>query len=145
MIKLINKLFLILKFLFLIVAFIMTLYVVMVMYKRLDKNIIESFSFVFPYILLIILFIINIVFRQNNVLNKLFYNITCTMVFSLIIFVAVRALFDKNMILNNIMGYGINLLFFSDFIVFMKFLLYGLCVSNLLFMCKFKEEKIEIL
>lgn len=145
MVKLINKLFLVLKFLLLIIAFIMTLYIVMVMYERLEKNILESLFLFLPYVILIGLFVINAVFKQNNILDKLFYNITCIAVFCLIIFVCARSLFDKNMILNGIMGYGVNLLFFNDFLVFMKVLLYGLCFSNLLFMCKSTRREIEIL
>ncbi len=145
MVKLINKLFLVLKFLLLVLAFIVTLYIVMIMYKRLGKNVVEAFCLFLPYVLLIGLFVINIIFKQKSVLDKLFYNLTCTLVFCLIIFVGLRSLFDKSMILNEIMGYGVNLLFFSDFIIFMNFLLYGLCVGNLLFMCKFKKEDIEIL
>lgn len=145
MVRLINKLFLVLKFLLLVLAFIVTLYIVMIMYKRLEKNVFEAFFLFLPYVLLIGLFVINIIFKQDSVLDKLFYNLTCTLVFCLIIFVGLRSLFDKNMILNEIMGYGINLLFFSDFIIFMNFLLYGLCVSNLLLMFKFKKEDIEIL
>lgn len=117
----------------------------MIMYKRLEKNVFEAFFLFLPYVLLIGLFVINIIFKQDSVLDKLFYNLTCILVFCLIIFVGLRSLFDKNMILNEIMGYGVNLLFFSDFIIFMNFLLYGLCVSNLLLMFKFKKEDIEIL
>lgn len=145
MVRLINKLFLVLKFLLLVLAFIVTLYIVMIMYKRLEKNVFEAFFLFLPYVLLIGLFVINIIFKQDSVLDKLFYNLTCILVFCLIIFVGLRSLFDKNMILNEIMGYGVNLLFFSDFIIFMNFLLYGLCVSNLLLMFKFKKEDIEIL
>lgn len=117
----------------------------MVMYERLEKNILESLFLFLPYVILIGLFVINAVFKQNNILDKLFYNITCIAVFCLIIFVCARSLFDKNMILNGIMGYGVNLLFFNDFLVFMKVLLYGLCFSNLLFMCKSTRREIEIL
>ena len=76
----------------------------------------------------------NFVFKQDRINNNLFYNLTSLLVFVVIIFVCIRSIFDKGMILNKVMGYGINFNYFSDFIVFMEIMLYGLIVSNLLFM-----------
>ena len=75
-------------------------------------------------------------YRNSN----LFYILTSLLVFIVIIFVCIRAICDKGMLLNKVMGYGINFNYFSDFIIFMEIMLYGLIVSNLLFMLNKKSN-----
>ena len=70
--------------------------------------------------------------------------------FVVINFVCYRAIFDKQMILNEIMGYGINFSYFEDFMPFMQILIYGLIISNISFLVgnskiKSKNPKIEVL
>lgn len=85
--------------------------------------------------------------------DNIFYNLTCCLVFFCICLISIRSLFDRNMVLNEIMGYDINFSYYGDFIVFMKIMMYGLFISNILFIFtgnknKGKEaqkEKIEVL
>jgi len=88
-----------------------------------------------------IIFFINIIFRQKSVNSNLFYNLTCCLVFSTTIVVGIRAICDTNMILNRVMGYNINFIYFSDYIAFMKILVYGLCISNILFMVCINKKR----
>ena len=112
------------KWVLFIISFATTFYIILSMYDRLDKNIIESVDIFIPFIILLILFFINLVAKQNSVSKNLFYNLTSVIVFLTILIVDVRTIFDKNMVLNEIMGYGINFSYFSDFLSFMKVLLY---------------------
>lgn len=143
--QILNGLFYFLKFLLFIAAFAITLFIMLGMYQRLGKNMMESMKVFIPYLLLIILFIINIFARQTSVTKNIFYNITCTLVFSTIILVGLRAMMDPNMVLREQLGRNINFNFFDYFIPFMKIMLYGLSISNLFFMFPFKksEKKLE--
>lgn len=145
--KIMNHLFLTVKFFLLVLAFGITLYIVLSMYKRVNKDIINSLPIFIPYIVLLLLFFINITLGQKSVNDNLFYNLTCCIVFSTICFVGLRSIFDKNMILNEIMGYNINFSYFSDFISFMKIMIYGLIIGNFSFMVHEKQiaHQIEVL
>lgn len=139
--KILNGIFMFLKFILLILGFGLSFFIVLSMYKRVDKNLVESIPIFTPYIILLLIFFINIIFGQKSVNRNLFYNLTCCLVFSCIVIVCLRAILDKNMLLNSIMGYNINFSYFNDFISFMKIMLYGLSLANIFFMIHEKEEK----
>lgn len=139
--KILNGIFMFLKFILLILGFGLSFFIVLSMYKRVDKNLVESIPIFTPYIIILLIFFINIIFGQKIVNRNLFYNLTCCLVFSCIVIVCLRAILDKNMLLNSIMGYNINFSYFNDFIPFMKIMLYGLSLANIFFMIHEKEEK----
>ena len=139
--KILNGSFMFLKFILLILGFGLSFFIVLSMYKRVDKNLVESIPIFTPYIIILLIFFINIIFGQKSVNRNLFYNLTCCLVFSCIVIVCLRAILDKNMLLNSIMGYNINFSYFNDFISFMKIMLYGLSLANIFFMIHEKEEK----
>lgn len=150
MIKIINFFLSFLKFILLIIGFGVSFFIVLSMYNRVGRSIVSSFTFFLPFIILIILYTINYIFHQNVVTQNIFYNISSVLVFVVINFVCYRAIFDKQMILNEIMGYGINFSYFEDFMPFMQILIYGLIISNISFLVgnskiKSKNPKIEVL
>lgn len=138
--KIINLILFVLKFLLFLGAFASSVYIVISMYRRLNKNVTESIDVFMPYFILLILFFINIIFRQKTVNQNIFYNLSCCLVFLTTILVGIRAIYDTNMILNKIMGYNINFIYFEEYIVFMKLLMYGLSFGNILFMFSFNEK-----
>lgn len=129
--NILNSMFYILKFILFFIALGLSFYIILGMYNRLEKNYLTSFNLVIPYILVIVIFCINLFKNQEVVTKNIFYNLTCILVFSVIIIVCLRAIFDKNMLLNSIMGHDINFSYFSDFLVFMKAMLYGLSLGNI--------------
>lgn len=131
--KVLNKICYYLKYGLWLVALGLSLYVSLGMCYRVSKSILSLIPIFVPFLLLIILFLLNKILKQDVVNNNLFYNVTCVLVFTVIIFVGLRAIFDKNMILNYVMGYNINFTYFSDFLVFMQVMLYGLVVGDILF------------
>lgn len=140
--KILNNIFLVLKFPLLVFSFSLSLFITFSMYHRVDKDIIEAIPIFLPYIIILLLFFVNISMHQKNVNNNIFYNLTCCLVFICICFIDLRAIYDKNMLLNQIMGYNINFSYFSDFLSFMKIMLYGLIVSNFCFMIHEKDSEI---
>lgn len=132
------------KHILLIISFVLTLYIIVYMYQRLDKSLTGSIRLFVPYLIIFILFCVNLVARQKGVLNNLFYNICCCLVFAVLCYCGYRAIFDKNMIMNERMGYNINFNYYSDVISPMKIMLYGLSVANICFMFRIKPKSEEV-
>ena len=141
MIKMINGLFYGLKYLLLVLSFAFGSYIVLYMYQRLDKSLIDSIFIALPFIVLFILFSINMLASQKRVNVNVFYNLTCCLVFTVILFIEYRAIFDTNMIANSKLGYNINFNYFADNINAIKIMIIGLIVSNLLFMLPNSDDK----
>lgn len=134
MIKIVNTIFSFLKVLLLLVSFVFSFFIIINMYRRLEKNMIEAIFNFIPFILLFILFSVNIIFRQKSVNNCFFYNITCCLVFGMILFAVYRTFFDRNMVVMIRLGYDINFNYFADVIAPMRAMLYMLSLSNILLM-----------
>ena len=142
--KIFNILFYVLKFILLIAAFGLTLFVLIRMNIRLDKGITDSLSNFIPFIILFILFIVNMILKQSSVIKNVFYNLTCCLVLSTIILVSLRSVLDTNMVLNGKYGYGIDFNFFDNFLAYINIMLYGLSIANIFFMFREKEDiKVE--
>ena len=139
--KIFNGLFYGLKFLLLIAAFALALFIFIRMNMRLNKDIISVLPQFVPFLLLLILFIINMIFRQEGVTKCLFYNLTCCLVLTPIVLVSLRAILDTNMVLNGKYGYGIDFNFYDNLLAYIDIMLYGLVLSNILFMFK---EKVKL-
>ena len=150
MIKIINKILFVLKNILFPITFIATIYIVIFMFKRLEKdilgaNLLEFIQIVLPFMLLLILNLITIFLNVKDVKNNIFYNITSFLVMFVISIFCYRALMDKNMFLWYKYGYNINFNYFSDQIASIKVMLYGLSIASILLMIKdkfVKEKKV---
>ena len=140
--KIFNALFYIIKFPLLIAAFGLTLFVLIRMNVRLNKNMITILPELIPYAILLILFIINMIYKQRGVNENVFYNLTCCLVLSTIVLASLRAILDTNMVLNEKYGYGVDFNFFDNFISYIKIMLYGLSIADILFMFR-EKDKVE--
>lgn len=150
MVKILNLIFSFLKFILLIIGFGVSFFIVLSMYSRVGRSLISSIYIFLPFVILLVFYTINHLFHQNVVTQNVFYNITSVLAFTVIDFVCYRAICDKQMVLNEIMGYGINFSYFEDFLPFMLVFIYGLIISNVLFLIsasknKTKNSKIEVL
>lgn len=142
--KIFNILFYVLKFILLIAAFGLTLFILIRMNIRLDKSITDSLSNFIPFIILFVLFIVNMILKQSSVTKNVFYNLTCCLVLSTIVLVSLRSILDTNMVLNGKYGYGIDFNFFDNFLAYINIMLYGLSIANIFFMFREKEDiKVE--
>ena len=141
---LINGLLVVCRWILFFAAFGITFYIILSMYDRVGKSLIEAIDLFIPYFLLLILFMIDIFMKKAPVNKNIFYNLTCCLAFTTIVIIGLRAIYDKNMVLNEIMGYGINFSYFSDFLSFMQILLYGLSLANILFLFHVKDKKLPI-
>lgn len=130
-----------LKYLLLIISFALGSYIVLYMYQRLDKPLLDSIFIALPFLILFLLFAINMLCNQKRVTSNLFYNLTCCLVFAVILFIEYRTLFDTNMIANSKLGYNINFNYFADNINAIKVMIIGLIVGNVLFMLPNDDKK----
>lgn len=141
--KIFNWLFYGLKFLLLIAALGLTLFVLIRMNVRLEKNMMSVLPELIPFVLLLILFIVNMIFKQKGVNENIFYNLTCSLVLATIVCVTLRAVLDTNMVLNEKYGYGVDFNFFDNFVAYINIMLYGLSIANILFMFREKDKNVE--
>ena len=132
--RLINALCSFLKYILLVAAFGVNLFVILRMNARLDKNIMDSVNVFIPYCVLVVLFIVNIALNRKAVTKNVFFNITAVVIFATIIIIGLRSIFDKSMLFNSIQGMNTNFVYFDDNLAFMKIMLYGLAIIDVIFM-----------
>ena len=143
MTKILNKLIYILKNILLPLTFIATIYINVFMFKRLEKdifgaNLFEFLKVVIPFIILLILILVNSFLNIKTVKDNIFYNLTSFIVLITISIFCYRALLDQNMFLWHKYGYNINFNYFSDQIASIQVMLYGLSLANILLIIKDK-------
>ena len=141
MTRILNKLFYYLKNILLPILLVATIFIIMQMFQRLDKNpfganFFEFLEVIFPYILLIILLVVNIFLNNKEVKNNIFYNLVSFMVMLMITVFCYRALFDQNMLMWHRYKYQINFTYFTDQIAPMKVSLYLLAFANIMLIIK---------
>lgn len=132
--KIVNGLLSFLKYLFLLLSFGLTLFIILKMYTRLNKSLDSAVVIFIPYLILLLLFLINSFLRREGVTKNLFYNMTATLVFLTNIFVCLRAIFDQYMLFNGIQKMGVNFNYFNDYLSFNRIMLYGLIIGDIVFM-----------
>ncbi len=141
MIKILNYFFSFVKIISYLAAFGLTLFIIINMNNRLGKPITDSLLTFLPFLLLLVAISINILFGQRRVTHNIFYNICCSIVFLVIVFVAYRAIADEYMVVRYVFAQEINFNFFADFINPMLVMLYGLIFANILLMFTKKIEE----
>lgn len=150
MIKILNRLLFHLKNIILFITLVATIFIVMFMFQRLEKdifgsNLLEFISIIFPFTLIIMLSLINLFFKQKTIIDNTFYNITSFLVSIVISIFCYRAIMDQNMLFWHKYGYNMNFNYFSDQISAIKVMLYGLSLANIILMINgfIKTEEVE--
>lgn len=123
-----------LKYLLLLVSFALIFYGIIMTYKRLDKDMAEAIPVFIPFVLVLIVFIINLFIKSNVIRNNLFYNVIAVLVFATIIVIGLRAKFDSNMMLYHKYAINYNPAYLADNLSIIQMMLYTLCGSNILLM-----------
>lgn len=128
---LLSKLLNILKFILMFISFALILMGVLFTYKRLDKSLVEAINIFLPFILIIVLTVINMFSRKAKVNENLLFNFTSVLVFTVIIIIGVRAKFDTNMLLYHKYQINYNPNYLADNLSTIKVLLYCLAGANI--------------
>lgn len=141
MIKIINNFLSFMKLLLLVVSFIMTFYIIMSLYQELGKSFMEAIPIFIPYLILFFLLAFNHILKQKQVTGNVFYNTACCLVFSVLIFVMYRVMFDEFMLSKSGSSTGMSFQYFSDMIAPLKSMFYLLIAGNICFMLTGDKEK----
>ena len=150
MTKILNGFFSILKCVLLLASFMLTFYIILSMYERLEKNIVDALPTFIPYLVLFLLMTFNLIFRHDAVNKNIFFNLTACLVFGLFVFVGYRALFDEFMLARYRTDYGIAFQYFSDMIAPLRSMIYLLIGADLFLILSHTkknvviEEKVEV-
>jgi len=143
--KILSKLFGFLKFILMFISFALILMGILFTYKRLDKSLTEAIDIFIPFILIIVLTIINMFNKKAKVNENLLFNFTSVLVFTVIIIIGIRAKFDTNMILYHKYQINYNPNYLSDNLSTVKVLLYCLSGANIFILLNplFKEKEVK--
>lgn len=146
MTKIINTFINIIKILLLIVCFAGTTYILLHMYTNLNKDplgadMLEFFGTLLPFILILILFAINLTMKQTKVTENTFFNCATLISLITILFFIYRAKFDTNLILYYKTDYKINFEYFNNNISAIKIMLLGLSLADIILMIEGKLTK----
>ena len=135
--KLINKILFCIKIIFLIIAFVVTLYILLVRMDVNELSITSVLSIFIPLFLVLTVFVFSFFLNIGN--DNIIFNLTCVMVLLSIIFIDYRTVFDHNIISNA----AINLNFFEIQTNKIIIMLYLMFISNILLIIYDKKNKIH--
>ena len=133
-----KKILTISSILLLVISFFLALYINVYQFISLKSNpfgsnFFDFFEVLIPFVLLISLYFINFVNNNTFVNNNIWYKIISIISFITIIFMLYRTIFDDSLILWYKTDYHINFDYFNNQIVPIKSILYGLSLTNILF------------
>lgn len=154
MLNLLNKLFIVLKLLLLLLGLGFSAYIMLSLYTYLEKNLFSSqitdfIKVIIPYLILLLLIVLNLLLRNKEVNDNILYNFCSVIGLVAIVFILYRSIFDNNIILSYKNQYNIAFDYFSDQLSFIKIILYSLSIVDILLIIenrilKKKELEIEI-
>ena len=152
MTKVLNRLCFHLKNIVILASLFATIYIVMFMFKRLEKdifgaNLMEFISIVLPFLVFIIISLVNLFFKHETVKDNIFFNITSLITSITIGIFCYRAIMDQNMLFWHKYGYNMNFNYFADQLAAVKVMLYGLSIADIILIIsgsiKIEEEKVN--
>ena len=128
MFKLINKIIFFARIFVLLFAFIMTLYIMLMLNSYYKNEIVNLFLTCLPLLLILIIFVTGFFFQIGE--DNFFFNLSSLFALVAILIIDVRAIADTNMVMW-IKG-NINFYYFKNNILLLKMLGYGIFFGNLL-------------
>ena len=132
-----NKILFATKVVFLLIAFVITLYILFMKMDLYGLNVFSVFPLFIPLLLVLASFVFSFFLEIGK--NNLFFNMVCIFVLLAIIFVDYRTIFDSNIISSS----KINLSFFEMVTDKIKIMLYLTFISNILLMIYDKKNKMH--
>ncbi len=135
--KVINKILFYAKIVFLLIAFVITLYILLMRMDMLHLNVLSIFPLFIPLLLVLIVFVFSLFLNIGK--DNTFFNIVCVLVLLAIIIIDYRTVFDNNIISNT----KINIRFFEMTSNKIMIMLYLTFISNILLAIYEKKNKIH--
>lgn len=143
--EILNKLFGFLKYVLLVVAFGLVFYGIMATYSRLQKPMTDAIDVFLPFVLVLIVFFVNIFVGTKYSRSRLFFNFVACFSLMVSIIIGLRSIFDKNMLLYYKYNINFNPTFFADNLSAIQVMLYMIFAADiLLIICeKLKKKKLS--
>lgn len=141
--NILSKLFYVLNYVLMFISFTLILIGILFTYSRLDKSLVGAITIFIPYILVVILMVVNLFNKKSNISNNLLFNLTGFLVFLTIIIIGLRAKFDTSILLYQKYKINYNPNFLADNLSTIRVLLYCLSASNALILIRslFNEKQ----
>ncbi len=136
--NLINRIIIYTKVVLLLIAFIMTLYILFMKMDINNSNILSVVPLFIPLLLVLIVFTFSFFLGYGN--DNTFFNIGCVLVLLSIIIIDYRTMFDLNIISQT----KLNINYFNSQTTRIKLILYLTFIGNLMLMFSEKKEKNKI-
>ena len=131
--NIVNKLLFYAKVIFLLIAFIVTLYILFMKMDIEGNSILSIIQLFIPLLLVLIVFVFSFFLNYGN--DSMFFNVGCVLVLIAIIVIDYRTIFDKNIVSQ----YKLNINYFDSQVMYIKIMLYLTFIGNLMLI--FKEKK----
>ncbi len=142
--KILSKFLNVLSFILMFASFTLILLGILFTYKRLEKSLLDSINIFIPFILVIILTVVNMFNKKAKISENLLFNFTSFLAFTVIIIIGLRAKFDTNMLLYQKYQINYNPNYLADNLSTIKVLLYSLSGANVFLLLKslFKDKEV---
>ena len=139
-----SKLFFYLRYILIVVAFLLIFWGITFTYQRLEKPLSESFNVLLPFVLVFVVFIVNLFVAKRDCSENLLFNFGTVLILLVVILVGLRAKFDTNMLIYYKYNISYNSAYLADNLAMIESMLYIIFGSNVLFIignCFNKKEK----
>ena len=140
MINLFNKVIFYLKIIVLVISFSLTLYISFMIQDYYGNQVGTIISLFVPMLLMLLIFVISFFFDEGN--KNIFFNIASFLSLLAIMIIALRTIFDKNMV--TLAREKINYYFFQNQIKQIKILSYMIFLGNVLLIYNEKSKKGDV-
>ena len=146
MIKIFNYLLNFIKVVLILVSFTLVSYISLFMYKDLNKDILHNYLLEFslillPFIILIFIYIYTLISKNKTVNENMYFSLVNFICLSAILVICLRTIFDKNIVEHYLHDVSISYNYFTDYLSFIKVMIYSLIISHLLLIIKSKSIK----
>ena len=127
-----SKVFFFLRYILIVIAFLLIFMGIMFTYQRLEKSLYESISVLLPFVLVFIVFIINLFVSKKSCSENLLFNFGTFLILIVVVLIGLRAKFDTNMLIYYKYNISYNSAYLADNLAMIDSMLYIVFASNIL-------------
>lgn len=127
-----SKVFFFLRYILIVIAFLLIFMGIIFTYQRLEKSLSESISVLLPFVLVFIVFIINLFVSKKSCSENLLFNFGTFLILIVVVLIGLRAKFDTNMLIYYKYNISYNSAYLADNLAMIDSMLYIVFASNIL-------------
>ena len=127
-----SKVFFFLRYILIVIAFLLIFMGIMFTYQRLEKSLSESISVLLPFVLVFMVFSINLFVSKKSCSENLLFNFGTFLILIVVVLIGLRAKFDTNMLIYYKYNISYNSAYLADNLAMIDSMLYIVFASNIL-------------